>query len=64
MAAVETITKGVRKLATPQSVQIGLPPGFKTMVLNVVYADGKVKTLKISKAVAEALIAYGFNYEG
>jgi len=55
------ITTGVRLLPKPQSVQVGLsgPPR-----LNVVFHDGESKGLRISKRLAEVLIALGFSYEG
>ena len=56
--------KGIRKIKRPRNVQIGLPPAFNPPTLNVCHADGTVECLKISKRVAEVLLARGFNYEG
>jgi hypothetical protein len=61
---MQNITEGVRKLPKPQSVQVGLTPGFKQTVLNVVHQDGTAESLPISKKVAETLIAKGMSYEG
>lgn len=57
-------TKGVRVLPKPQNVQIGLPPGFNGCRLNVIHYDGITKGLRISKRVAEVLLALGFSAEG
>jgi len=57
-------TDGVRILPSPQYVTIGLPPGFNGCRLNVVYHDGKSKGLRISKRVAEVLLALGYSEEG
>lgn len=60
------ITNGVRKLKTPQSVQIGLRPGWEDPVLNVVSAEGDSYSIPISNEAAEVLIAMpsGLPYEG
>ena len=57
-------TKGVRVLPKPQLIDVGLPPAFDGCRLNVVYHDGVSKGLRISKRVAEVLIAQGFAAEG
>ena len=57
-------TRGVRVLPKPQSVSVGLPPGFDGCRLNVVFHDGKSKGLRISRRVAEVLLAQGFSAEG
>ena len=63
MANLE-ITKGVWKISRPKHVQVGLTPGFNRTVLNVIYYNGFVKSLPISKKVAEVLIANDYSYEG
>ena len=49
---------------TKINAQVGVSPGWKKPVLNVYYPNGKVRTFKISKPVANSLIASGMNYEG
>jgi hypothetical protein len=58
------IVDGIEKLEKPQNVQVGTEPGWKKPVLNVLFADGTSKGFRISKKVAEALIASGMGYEG
>ncbi len=60
---MQTITKGVRQLPKSDGISVCLPPGFKRCLLSVV-VDYEVRSLPISKAVAEVLIAEGFAYEG
>jgi len=62
--AYDCITDGVRNLPKPQSITVGLPPGFKGCRLNVVYHDGQTKSMVISKRVAEVIIASGIPTEG
>lgn len=57
-------TDGVRILPKMQHVTVGLPPGFNGCRLNVIYHDGESKGLRISKKVAEVLLAQGFPAEG
>jgi len=61
---VHQIADRVRKMDKPQSMSIGLPTTFRTCILNVVDADGTARALKISRLVAEVLIASGFPHEG
>lgn len=59
----EMITKGVRKAPKPDHMTVCLPPGFRRCWLAV--TDGRdICLLPISKAVAEALIADGMDYQG
>jgi len=57
-------TRGVRVLPKPRDVSVGLPPGFNGCRLNVTYHDGRCVGLRISKRVAEILLARGFGAEG
>lgn len=56
--------QGVRILPKVQSVTVGLPPGFNGCRLNVTYHDGQSKGLRVSKRVAEVLLAKGWPAEG
>ena len=57
-------TKGVRELPKPQTVVVGLTPGFSKCCLNVLDHENMSKSLPISKAVAEVLLSLGFSSEG
>lgn len=56
-------TSGVRVMPKPLSMSVGLPPGFNGCRLNVRYPS-EFNSLRISKRVAEALIASGMPHEG
>ncbi len=45
-------------------VQVGMPPGFEKVCLNVMYGNGSSEGLPISKKVACCLIDIGIGVEG
>ena len=56
------VTEGIRQLPK-SSLSIGLPPAFPRCVLIVTTTEGDVEELRISKRVAEELIATGLPYD-
>ena len=62
---IEAIAPGINRIPKPKDVRVALwTPESGDFCLVVQHKDGEVKALRISKAVAESLIAYGFSYEG
>ncbi len=63
MKAIQ-ISEGIRKLKRPQYTMIDIEWSTHKPFLIVTHADGEVESLKISKRVAEVLIARGMSYGG
>ncbi len=57
------ITRGIKRLKRPQYTMIDIDNDPKPWLI-VTHADGEVVSLKISKQVAEVLIACGMSYGG
>lgn len=58
------ISKGIRTLPEPQDVSVLISPTGGSPELCVVTHDGDSVGFRISKKVAEVLIAYGIPYQG
>lgn len=56
------MAKGVRIIPKAQNVQINLPNGNDSCRLDVIHHDGSSKGYRISKRVAEVLIAEGYSW--